>query len=126
MNQIGQAIREALTVWMRSNRLLMTMVAHALLFALSWFLAFGLAYNFSNFQFWFGTFFLRLLPIVVTIKLVVFAMRGLHRGSWRYVSMRDVSQVTIASWLGFAFIFALYYGVSNLRALGVNWNPFEG
>jgi FlaA1/EpsC-like NDP-sugar epimerase len=126
MNRIGQAIREALTAWMRGNRQLMTIVAHALLFALAWFLAFGLAYNFSNFQHWFGTFFLRLLPIVVAIKLAVFAMRGLHRGSWRYVSMRDVSQVTIASWLGFAFIFALYYGVSNLRALGVNWNPFEG
>jgi FlaA1/EpsC-like NDP-sugar epimerase len=126
MNKISQAIRGAVTAWMRGNRLLMTIVAHALLFALSWFLAFGLAYNFSNFHLWFTTFFLRLLPIAVAVKLTVFAIRGLHRGSWRYVSMRDVTQVTIASWLGFAIIFVLYYVVSNLRAVGISWNPFEG
>ncbi|MBI5863194.1 MAG: polysaccharide biosynthesis protein [Planctomycetes bacterium] len=126
MDESEQSIRGAWTAWTRAHRLLMVAAAHAALFAVTWLMAFGLAYNFSNFGLWIGTFFLRLLPIVVVVKLAIFAARGLLRGSWRYVSMRDVLQVTFASWLGFVAIFALYYGASNLRAIGVNFNPFEG
>ncbi|MEP0846806.1 MAG: polysaccharide biosynthesis protein [Phycisphaerae bacterium] len=117
----------------RSHRLAISVIAHLVLFAASWLLAFGLAYNFRNFDAWFGLFFLPLLPFVVAIKVVVFFVMGLHRASWRYVSMRDVIQVTKAAWVSFVWVFALYYGMANLEAI-VHWlgatsfefDPFEG
>ncbi|MGE3182595.1 MAG: hypothetical protein AB7N71_13265, partial [Phycisphaerae bacterium] len=33
--------------WARTHRILLTFLLHALLFAVAWFLAFGLAYNFK-------------------------------------------------------------------------------
>ncbi len=105
------------TEWARRHRLLQSSLAHLVLFALSWLLAFGLAYNFQNFEAWFNVFFLPLLPLVVLIKFFVFAGMGLHRGSWRYVSIRDFIQVTWASWLSFVWIFALYYLIANLSVI---------
>ena len=114
------------TTWSRSHRMLITTAAHALLFALTWLLAFCLAYNFTQFDLWLVTFFLPLLPIVVVIKLAVFLIMGLHRGSWRYVSMRDVTRVVSASWWSFAFVFGVYYVIANLQMFGVAWDFFEG
>ena len=103
--------------WARSHRLLLTTATHLLLFAGSWMLAFGLAYNFRGISTWFGAFFLPLLPVVLTAKLAVFAYYGLHRGSWRYVSLRDVMHITWAAWLSFVVIFAAYYLIANLSTI---------
>lgn len=117
--------------WARSNRLLLTTATHVLLFAASWMLAFGLAYNFRGITHWFPTFFLPLLPIVLAAKLAVFMWRGLHRGSWRYVSLRDVLQIAWASWMSFVLIFCSYYLIANLGPLlafvgmkDITWEPF--
>ena len=112
--------------WARRHHLLVSALAHIGLFAVAWLLAFGLAYNFKHFESWFTVFFLRLLPLVVLIKLIVFGGMGLHRGSWRYVSMRDVIQVTKAAWLSFMWVFILYYGVANAHVIGLEIDLFGG
>jgi FlaA1/EpsC-like NDP-sugar epimerase len=119
--------------WATTHRLLLSSAAHLVLFALSWLLAFGLAYNFRHIDRWFGLFFLPLLPLVVVVKAVVFAGMGLHRGSWRYVSIRDFIQITWASWLSFVWVFAMYYIIVNLAPVltllgldGASFKPFGG
>ncbi len=110
--------------WARGNPLLLSGAAHLVLFAFSWLLAFGFAYNFGRFNEWVGPFFLPMLPIVVGIKFTAFAVLGAIRGSWRYVSMRDVLQVTKAAWWGFVGIFVFYYTMQNLHLLGVQFDFF--
>jgi FlaA1/EpsC-like NDP-sugar epimerase len=112
--------------WARRHHLLVSAVAHIGLFAVAWLLAFGLAYNFQRFEDWFTVFFLPLLPAVLVIKLLVFCGMGLHRGAWRYVSMRDVTQVTKATWLSFLWVFVLYYGAANARVIGLEITLFGG
>ncbi len=119
--------------WSRRHRIALTTAAHLLLYVLSWFVAFGLAYNFRNFGHWFWTFFLPLLPAVLLIKTLVFGLLGLHRAAWRYVSLRDFTQVVKAAWLSFAWIFAVYYGLVNFEGLahllgfsGLRFEPFGG
>ncbi|MCA9242592.1 MAG: polysaccharide biosynthesis protein, partial [Phycisphaerales bacterium] len=114
-------------MWARAHRLWVKAGLHLFLYALSWFFAFSLAYNFHyGNQPWLRVFFLPLLPVVVGIKFAVFHLRGLHRGSWRYVGMRDLSDVIKAAWISFALIFAAYFGVANLQALIPGFVPFEG
>lgn len=87
----------------------MSVCIHVVLFALALFLAFGLCYNFKAFQLWFRPFFLPLLPIVVALRLVVFASMRMFRGSWRYVGMRDVMAVVKATYLStFLFVVAFW------------------
>ena len=119
--------------WVSRHRLFVATVGHLALFTLSWLLAFGLAYNFRKFDDWFSPFFLNLLPIVLLVKAGIFAVMGLHRGSWRYVSMRDVWQIARAAFLSFVWIFVIYYSLVNaefvLRRLGVEgftYEPFGG
>lgn len=83
--------------------------AHFFLFALAYFCAFGLHYNFKQFGDWVRPFFLPLLPIVVVIKLIVFWRLKLFRGSWRYVGMRDMLSVVKATHIStFCFVVAFY------------------
>lgn len=129
--------------WSRQHRNALSVLAHAGLFVLSWILAFGLAYNFHRSptlaaplrwvlalfkdvappepgQFdWFTEFCLPLLVPVVALKLTAFVVMGLHRASWRYVSLRDVFRVAKASWWGFLGVFLIYYGLLNAAPLGI-------
>jgi len=92
-------------------RTLLIAVGHALLFALAFFCSFGLYYNFRRFNEWVEPAFLPLLPLVVTIKLIVFASMKMFKGSWRYVGMRDVLAIIKATHIGtFAFV-AAYFGI---------------
>lgn len=97
--------------WSRAHRLWISLLLHAALFALAFLLAFGLAYNFKfpEGQDWIRQYFLPLLLPVVLIKAGVFALFGLHRGWWRYVSLRDIYRITQAAWVSFVLIFALMY-----------------
>ncbi len=117
----------SIVTWARSHRLTVKAGLHLLLYALSWFFAFSLAYNFHyGNQPWFRVFFLPLLPVVVGVKFIVFHLRGLHRGSWRYVGMRDLTDVIKSAWISFALIFAAYFGIANLQVLIPGFVPFEG
>lgn len=59
----------------------LAITSHLFLFILAYFCAFGLSYNFKSFDLWVRPFFLPLLPIVVVIKMAVFARLQLFRGS---------------------------------------------
>jgi FlaA1/EpsC-like NDP-sugar epimerase len=128
-------------VWTRTHRLTLSLAAHGLLFAVGWFFAFAIAYNFRmpSDHNWIRVFFLPLLLPVVLIKVSVFAVMGLHRGWWRYVSLRDVFRIMQGAWWSFFFIWGLYYLLANagwLRMLfaaestptwlSVLLNPFSG
>jgi len=110
----------------RPHRRLVSALAHILVFAFSWLLAFGLAYNFKRFDIWFLPFFLPLLPIVLVVKAAVFIALGLHRAWWRYVGLRDVFSVARAAWVSFFICFLIYYGLQNLDRLGLAAEPFGG
>ena len=87
----------------------MSVIAHVLLFAFAYFCAFGLHYNFKSFGDWVKPFFVPLLPIVVLIKMIVFARMKLYRGSWRYVGMRDMLSVVKATHIStFCFVVVFY------------------
>lgn len=112
----------------RFSRGLISLITHALMFALAWVLAFGVAYNFK-FQAtynWFTVFCLPLMLPVVIIKLTVFLVMRLHRGWWRYVSLRDVFRITQGAWISFFIIFLLFYTLANLPYLGFKINLFGG
>lgn len=112
--------------WARGHRMVLSVATHTLLFVLSWFLAFCLAYNFKNFDRWFAEFFLPLLPIIVIIKLMVFVLSGQHRGWWRYVGLRDVFSVSAAAWWSSVLVMVLYYGLATAPVLGIPIDPFAG
>ncbi len=130
------------TEWSRRNRIALSLFAHVALFALAWVGAFALAYNFKRspafgaplrwlkslftevepvnpaaFD-WFTEFCLPLILPVLALKLTAFVIFGLHRASWRYVSLRDVFRVAKAAWWGFFGIFLVYYGLLNAGSLG--------
>ncbi len=111
--------------WSRSHQLTLSAAAHILIFALSWFLAFCLAYNFHFVEPWFSYFFLPLLPLVVLVKVTVFGSMGLFRTSFRYVGLRDLFSVTFAAWWSFFGVFIIYFGMANLHRLGIEYYPFE-
>ncbi len=130
--------------WSRRNRRALNVVWHVLLFALAWVVAFGLVYNFRGSPTlgrplvwikslfatvepldpgaadWFLDWCLPFLVPVVSIKLTVFVLMGLHRSSWKYASLRDVFRIAQASWWSFFCIFLLYYGYQNLPGLGID------
>jgi FlaA1/EpsC-like NDP-sugar epimerase len=110
--------------WWRVNRQWISAAVHAALFAIAWFLSFALAYNFRDLDVWIPEFFLPLLLPVVLIKTTVFVLLGLHRGWWRYVSLRDVRAVTRGAWLGFLPVWLLYYALQNFRIFGLP-PPFD-
>jgi len=95
----------------RRYRTVCVAAAHALLVVLASFCAFGLYYNFKGFDLWFRPFFLPLLPIVLVIKMTVFGLMKMFRGSWRYVGMRDVLSVAKATHLSTFFYVVVFFSI---------------
>lgn len=85
------------------------MAAHLGLFVLSFFMAFGLAYNFHIFWERLVRLFLPVLPTVVLIKLVVFGCMGLYRGWWRYTGLYDLFTVISAALISSFIILCLFF-----------------
>ncbi|HEY3244461.1 MAG TPA: nucleoside-diphosphate sugar epimerase/dehydratase [Phycisphaerae bacterium] len=92
-------------------RTLIVVSLHTLLFAGSLLTAFALAYNFHNFFEWFG-YFVPLLAICLPIKLLVFWWVRQYRGSWRYVSLRDLFGIAVAAQISSALIVAICWAVA--------------
>jgi len=63
--------------------------AHACLVALAYWIAYALRFEFPLEQEDLIQLFLT-LPLILTVRLVVFACFHLYEGLWRYVSMRDM------------------------------------
>jgi len=96
------------------RRQLLSLLAHALLFTLSWLFSFALAYNFRHQPPWFLTIWLPMLPFVLLIKLTVFGLWGEYNTSWRYVSLRDLVNLTFASHISVVLFIIGYFAVGNL------------
>jgi FlaA1/EpsC-like NDP-sugar epimerase len=88
-------------------------LAHVALFALAYMCAFLLRFDFAVPRAEFALT-LRLLPLVVLIKLVVFRLVGQYRGWWKYVGLVDLIDLVKASVLSALCIGALVYSVFGL------------
>jgi FlaA1/EpsC-like NDP-sugar epimerase len=83
-----------------------------LLLSLIYFLSFLLRFDFRLTDSW-RDLFLLTLPLVLLVKLPVFAAFGLFRGWWRYAGMNDLLDISRASVAGAAVLTgALYYCVT--------------
>ena len=76
----------------RSVRLLLVVAMHVALFCAAYLGAFLIRFDFSIPQYWLPVMW-KVLPLVVAIKLVVFAGMRMFQGWWKYVSLRDVTQL---------------------------------
>jgi FlaA1/EpsC-like NDP-sugar epimerase len=98
-------------------------LGHVVLFAVAFFCAFGLYYNFSRFERWFEPFYITLGPLVVLIKTIVFARMKLFRGTWRYVGMRDLWAMTMATHVSTFLFVVCYFTLAQLRPDFFNSRP---
>ena len=57
--------------------------------AFSYYLAYRLRFGGAEFNYYFKVF-LKSLPIIIAVKMVVFYYTGIYRGFWQYISTRDV------------------------------------
>ena len=96
------------------RRRVMSVAIHLALFSLSLLLSFGLAFNFRGEPGWFTGMFLPMLPFALCIKLAVFGLRGEYDVSWRYVSLRDLVNVTIASHISVVVFILGYFLAANI------------
>jgi FlaA1/EpsC-like NDP-sugar epimerase len=87
---------------------------HLVLFAAAFFCAFGLYFNFKNFNLWVRPFYVPLILIIVPIKMVVFAWLKLFRGSWRYIGMRDLLAVVKATHISTFIFVVIFYVLENV------------
>ena len=106
-------------------------IVHAILFTLSLLLAFLLRFDATAAAGprdsapveWAGRFW-RCLPFFLIVKLLIFGKMKLFRGGWRYASIRDVTNILLASWwfvlIGFVLWMLFYY----LPAVTVRSIPF--
>lgn len=109
-----QTDRDTLSGRFLPSRGMRSGLIHIALFAAAFFCAFGLRFNFMQYDKWFASFFLHLLPLILTIKIIVFFRMRLFRGAWRYVGMRDLLAITWATHIS-AFIFVVcYFTLVNL------------
>ncbi|MGB0715909.1 MAG: polysaccharide biosynthesis protein [Phycisphaerae bacterium] len=108
---------EALPTYMVKYRLQLVMLGHASLFAVALLAAFSLAHNFRlevYQRIWFFELYLPLLLLALPIKLVVFGWTGQYRGSWRYVSLRDLFGVISSSLIGTSAFLFIYFLLENV------------
>jgi UDP-GlcNAc:undecaprenyl-phosphate GlcNAc-1-phosphate transferase len=74
------------------------------LVAFSYYLAYRLRFDGADFNYYFKVF-LRSLPVIIAVKLIVFYSTGIYRGFWQYISTRDVFQYARSSF--FATLLAI-------------------
>ena len=118
--------------------LLSQVIIHAVLFTLSLLLAFLIRFDATAAASgggaapdeWAGRFW-RCLPFFLILKLLIFGKMGLFRGGWRYASIRDITNILLASWwfvlIGFVLWMLLYYVPSvTVRTVPVLSDYFTG
>ena len=110
--------------WIQGPRRPLVILAHALLVALAYWLAFMLRFDFrlssAEWSMW-----ARTLPFVLLVRLLVFQWFHLYVGLWRYVSMRDIvvilKAVTVSSLILSAGIVAVYPHGFSISILAIDW-----
>ena len=118
----GARWRHGLPLW---TPWFVSFLTYQFLFTAGYLLSYGLAYNFRYDLAPFTRYFLPLMPLNVFIKAVVFGWMRLYRAWWRYVGLRDLAAVFIASWVSWIVFFVVWIlgtytklgpqGLPNLR-----------
>jgi len=93
------------------------LVVQMVLLAAAFWLALAVRFDFSftvggaagGARNWVWAYFVPLLPMVVGIKIVVWWVMGLHRGTWRYVGLGDLISLLAGSQIALGLVFAGYY-----------------
>ena len=99
--------------------LLSQLIIHTVVFSLSLLLAFLMRFDAAAVAGvgaepldWAGRFW-RCLPFFLIVKLFIFWKMRLFRGGWRYASIRDITNILLASWwfvlIGFVLWMLFYY-----------------
>ena len=78
------------------KRQMMMVVLDFGLVAFSYYLSYRLRFDNYQFNFFFQSF-LKSLPVIIAVKMVVFYVTGIYRGFWQYISTRDVFQYARSS-----------------------------
>jgi len=103
------------------HRVVVSVVVHALLFAVALLVAFLIRYDAGvpggGRQEWFFSSYLQLLPVFILVKLLIFGRLRLFRSGWQYSSIRDVGTILLAAWIFLAFTFLLLFVFVYLPAL---------
>ena len=98
-----------------SARRALSLATQGLLMSLAFLLALGVRFDLqlhtptgAN---WLVAYFLPLVGIVVGVKLLVFLTMGIHRLTWRYVSLDDLLTLLGGSQVSLICLFVLFYGL---------------
>jgi FlaA1/EpsC-like NDP-sugar epimerase len=90
---------------------ILVLLNDALLISLSFFAAYALRFNTLNLN-EYARQILYSLPLILGIRLTIFAIMGLYRGMWRFVGMRDlvllIQAVTLSSGLSVGLLFIVF------------------
>ena len=78
------------------KRQMMMVILDFGLVSFSYYLAYRLRFDGSDFITFFRVF-LKSLPVIIAVKMVVFYVTGIYRGFWQYISTRDVFQYARSS-----------------------------
>ena len=78
------------------KRQMMMVVLDLGLVAFSYYLAYRLRFDGADFETYFHVF-LKSLPVIIAVKMVVFYVSGIYSGFWQYISTRDVFQYARSS-----------------------------
>lgn len=78
------------------KRQLLMVALDVWLIAFAYYAAYRVRFDALAFHFYFPVF-LKSLPIIIAVKLVVFYLSGIYKGFWEYISTRDVFQYVRAS-----------------------------
>jgi FlaA1/EpsC-like NDP-sugar epimerase len=102
------------TSFLEQNRLFITIIHDLFMIFLSIFIAYLFRFNFSidlNSSI-LSNFYYTLFPIIL-IEFLIFLLVGVHKCSWRYVSIKDLITISFGSLLSFIIIFGYDFFVDN-------------
>ncbi len=105
----------AVVGWLESltlrHRLAVNIAIHTLLFTMALLLAYLVRFDAGFYDKgiaggdWFYRSFLRILPVFLILKLLIFGYLKLFRSGWQYASIRDVASILMGAWLFVLVIF---------------------
>jgi len=105
----------------RRYRILVNLLIHSFLFALALLLAqlvrFDSGVPGEGGMNWLVESYLPWLPVFIGLKLLVFGKMRLFRSGWRYASIRDITNILLASWV---FVLIMFLAV-NIFSYAPRW-----
>ncbi len=95
----------------KQSKQLLVILADSALILVSLLLAYVLRFNTLYLEDYYLHQFLHALPVMLAVRLIVFAFMGLYRGMWRFVGMRDlmslIQAITLSSGLSVGLLFLI-------------------